>query len=140
MQADDLDAVLVVERRAYAFPWTQTIFADCLKAGYECRVACFETHIVGHAVLSCAAGEAHLLNICIGRDKQGQGFGRELVHHMLERAKLRGAAKLYLEVRPSNRVAIGLYESLGFAHVGTRNDYYPSELGREDALVLALPL
>ncbi|MNR57792.1 ribosomal-protein-alanine N-acetyltransferase [compost metagenome] len=47
---------------------------------------------------------------------------------------------LWLEVRASNRAAIALYEDLGFNEVTVRRNYYPSANGREDAIVMALPL
>jgi ribosomal-protein-alanine N-acetyltransferase len=140
MTEADLDEVLQVEFRAYAFPWSRGIFRDCLKSGYDCRVLCIGRHVVGHSVLTSAAGEAHLLNVCIRRDQQGQGLGRLFVRHALKRAAMLGATVLYLEVRPTNRIARRLYESLGFVEVGVRKDYYPSEQGREDALVLARQL
>jgi len=140
MTLADLDSVLRIESRAYTFPWSRGIFADCLLAGHCCRVCCLDGRVWGHAVLSAAAGEAHLLNICVARDKQGEGLGRAFVHHMLKRAQLLGAETLFLEVRPSNAVALALYDSLGFEQVGHRKDYYPAALGREDAYVLALRL
>lgn len=140
MSLADLDAVIETESRAYAFPWSRGIFADCLRGGHECRVMVRGDDIVGHAVLSAAAGEAHLLNVCVRRDLQGQGLGRQFVVYLIQRARVLGAQAMFLEVRPSNKVAITLYESLGFAQVGTRRDYYPGHLGREDALVLALQL
>ena len=140
MTLADLEAVLKIESRAYTFPWSRGIFADCLMAGHCCRVCSIEGRVVGHAVLSAAAGEAHLLNICVQRDQQSRGIGRAFVHHMLHKAKLLGAETLFLEVRPSNTTALALYDSLGFLQVGTRKDYYPAALGREDAFVLALRL
>jgi len=138
MTIADLDDVLRTESRAYRFPWTRGIFTDCLNAGHECRLACLDRKVIGHAVISSAAGEAHLLNVCIARDMQGRGFGREFVLHVIDRSVVLGAQMLFLEVRPSNRVAVALYDSLGFAQIGTRKDYYPGDMGREDALVLAL--
>jgi ribosomal-protein-alanine N-acetyltransferase len=96
--------------------------------------------IIGHGILSAAAGEGHLLNVCIRRDEQGHGHGRELVIQMLKRALAREVSVVFLEVRPSNQVAIALYDSLGFNEVGRRQGYYPAEKGREDALVLAMQL
>ncbi len=46
----------------------------------------------------------------------------------------------FLEVRPSNAIAIRLYESLGFTRIGTRRGYYQAVGGREDAAVLRLRL
>lgn len=140
MTVADLEDVIRIENRAYSFPWTRGIFSDCLTSGHECRVACLRGETVGHAVLSAAAGESHLLNVCIKRDLQGSGYGRAFLHHLIERAGILGAQIMFLEVRPSNRTAVGLYNTLGFAQVGVRKDYYPGEQGREDAWVLALEL
>lgn len=138
--AEDLDIVMANETRAYAFPWPRGIFEDCVKAGYICRLALAEGAAVGHGVLSVAAGEAHLLNVCVRRDHQGYGLGRQLVQHMLKAAYDAQAGVLFLEVRFSNVIASALYHSLGFNEIGVRKDYYPGALGKEDARVLALDL
>jgi len=140
MHMDDLAAVLRNETRAYAYPWSPGIFADCLAARYDCWVARAGERIVGHGVLSIVAGEAHILNVCIARDHQGRGWGRALAEHLLARARRRGADMVFLEVRPSNRVAIRLYDSLGFNEIGVRPRYYPAAEGYEDAQVRALQL
>ena len=136
----DLDRVMENEIRAYAFPWTRGIFVDCIKANHECWVLCLHDRIIGHGVLSVAAGDGHLLNVCVRRDEQGYGYGRLLALHMLHRAFKTGATALFLEVRPSNLVAVRLYASFGFKEVGKRKDYYSSHLGHENAQVLVLDL
>ena len=95
---------------------------------------------LGHGVLSVAAGEAHLLNVCVHPDCQGNGFGRNIVEYLITRARQGEATTMFLEVRPSNQVACNLYEDLGFNEVGIRENYYPAYVGREDALVLAKEL
>lgn len=140
MLPDDLDSVVNNELRAYAFPWTRGVFEDCLKERQECRVAELQGQVIGHGVVTFGAGEAHLLNVCIRRESQGLGFGRDLVLHMLERSHGLGASVLFLEVRPSNHIAGNLYETLGFNEIGRRRDYYPADSGHEDARVLVLDL
>lgn len=140
MRQADLPNVLKNERRGYSHPWTEGVFSDCLNAGHECWLFVFEGRNIGHGILSVAAGESHLLNVCIHPDYQGNGYGRLLVEHMLKRARARGAGCVFLEVRPSNQIACKLYEDLGFNEVGVRKDYYPAFVGREDALVLAREL
>ena len=140
MEVADLDAVVANEFTAYAFPWTRGIFLDCMKARHECWVVSAAAEIVAHAVLSVAAGEGHLLNVCVRRDQQGLGYGRMLVEHMLRRARARSAGMVFLEVRPSNFIAAELYETMGFREIGIRKNYYPAALGHEDARVLALDL
>jgi len=94
--------------------------------------------VVGHAVLSIAAGEAHLLNLSVAVEHQGQGLGRHLLRHLIRQVQAQGVEVLFLEARPSNHAALALYRSEGFLQVGTRPRYYPGEREREDALVFSL--
>jgi ribosomal-protein-alanine N-acetyltransferase len=85
--------------------------------------------------MSCGAGEAHILNICIDPTFRSKGIGTMLVSYLLQNARLAGVESIFLEVRPSNLSALKLYGSLGFEQVATRANYYPTTTGREDALV-----
>ena len=136
---DDLPVMIKNETRSYAFPWTEGVFRDCISGPQDSWVARdIRGQIIGHAFLSVAAEEAHLLNLCVTRDQQGYGYGRQFMHFLLDQLKAQGVAMLFLEVRPSNRIAVALYESMGFREIGIRKDYYPAPLGREDARVFAL--
>ena len=140
MREADVDAVFAVERRAYEFPWTAGIFRDCLRADYIAWVLELDGVVAGYFLLSLAAGEAHVLNICVAPELQGQGHGRRLLRSLLHLARARGAQRVFLEVRPSNRGAIRLYEQEGFNEIGRRPRYYPARDGREDAIVMAMEL
>jgi len=140
MQLEDLAAVMEIELRAYEFPWSEGNMRDCINSNYYCCVYRLDDRRVGYAVISVAAGEAQILNICIDPDMQGQGLGRRLLQHLIAEAGRRNADTLFLEVRASNRAAIALYDAAGFNEVGQRHGYYPAKDGREDALVLAFSL
>jgi ribosomal-protein-alanine N-acetyltransferase len=58
----------------------------------------------------------------------------------LRQSRGEGATHCYLEVRASNGAARGLYEKLGFLVDGVRKNYYTTPAGREDALLMSLPL
>lgn len=137
MRADDLGEVIVIEHSAYSHPWSEGILHDCIRVGYSCWVCELDDRIVGHAVMSVAVGEAHLLNICVGPKWQGRGLGRRLLQRVLRIAREHNADTMFLEVRASNEGARGLYESEGFGEIGRRYDYYPTHSGREDAIVYA---
>lgn len=136
MRRSDLIEVAEIEQDAYPFPWSYGIFSDCLRIGYCCRVLELDGEIRGYAVLSAAAGEAHLLNLCIAADVRKQGLGQALLDGMLLEAKLKQAGRLFLEVRPSNEAALNLYRNNRFRQIGRRPNYYPNYEGREDALVM----
>ncbi|HEX6268064.1 MAG TPA: ribosomal protein S18-alanine N-acetyltransferase [Burkholderiales bacterium] len=140
MRSADLDEVMAIEGAIYTHPWTRGNFADSLRAGYDCRTWRLEGELVGYFILMAAAGEAHLLNLSIAARHQRSGHGRALLREAAELARRRGAASLFLEVRPSNLAAQALYTRFGFRRVAVRKAYYPAHSGREDALVLALRL
>lgn len=141
MTIEDLDAIMAIELRAYRFPWTRGIFRDCLHVGYFCQVMEFDERLTAYCVMSVAAGEAHLLNLCVDPDLQGCGLGSQLLQHMAGIARQHHADTLLLEVRPSNEAALALYRKNGFNEVGVRHAYYPDDDGkREDALIMALAL
>jgi [ribosomal protein S18]-alanine N-acetyltransferase len=137
MREADIDQVIDIEQRAYEFPWTQQIFRDCLRAGYHGFVLEREGTVVGYFMLSVAAGEAHVLNICVDPVAHRQGHGRRLILRAMDVARWHRVERIFLEVRPSNPIAIKLYHDIGFNEIGRRPRYYPAKNGREDALVMA---
>lgn len=140
LRVEEVPQVAALEARAYEFPWSETIFRDCLRAGYNCWVLVSDAVIMGYGVLSVAAGEAHVLNVCVAPEHHGQGHGRRLMRRLIDLARWHRAERIFLEVRPSNPRAIQLYHTLGFNEIGRRPNYYPATRGREDAIVMALEL
>lgn len=140
MRASDLEAISRIELSAYPYPWTFGIFRDCLAAGYECWVLERSAELIGYGVLSVAGGEAHLLNLCVAPAEQGRGHGRRILARLLDLARWHHADRVFLEVRPSNKAAVVLYESAGFNEIGKRPNYYPGKKMREDAIVMAIEL
>jgi [ribosomal protein S18]-alanine N-acetyltransferase len=140
MREEDVDAVMAIELRAYPFPWTHGIFRDCLRAGYPMWLALRDDAIIGYGVLSIAAQEGHILNICIDPAEQSHGYGRWLLRMLIRSARAHRAERVFLEVRPSNPRAIALYQDEGFNEIGRRPRYYPAHHGREDAIVMAMEL
>ncbi len=140
MRAEDVPAVMAVETRAYQFPWTPGIFLDCIKAGHACWLLEQDGEPIAHAVLSVAADEAHVLNLCVAPELQGRGHGGRLLKRLIDAARWHRVERVFLEVRPSNTIAIGLYQRAGFNEIGIRPGYYPTRHGREDAIVMAREL
>jgi len=140
MQRADLDAVMAIEPSLYSHPWTRGNFTDSLKSGYRCHVFELAGEIIGYAVLMLVLDEAHVLNISIAKPYQGQGWGRGLLNEMAAIARKNKSQTMFLEVRSSNKVAIGLYESMGFNEFSVRKGYYPAVNGREDAILMGLAL
>lgn len=140
MVESDIAAVVALEAASYQFPWSEGIFRDCLRVGYLCRVVEVGTALVGYGIMSMAAGEAHILNLCVRTELRSRGIGRQMLDNLLARARAAGMLEAFLEVRPTNVAAIRLYQAAGFEQVGIRRGYYQAAGGREDAAVLKLAL
>jgi [ribosomal protein S18]-alanine N-acetyltransferase len=136
MRGLDVADVVAIERASYQFPWSEGIFRDCLRVGYVCRVVTVSRQVMAYGVMSFGAGEAHILNLCVGEAYRCRGVGKRLLGVLIERASAAAMGEAFLEVRPSNTAAIRLYQSLGFEQVGMRRGYYQAASGREDAVVL----
>ena len=140
MTHGDLSAVANIEAAAYEFPWSRGIFRSCLDNGHHCWVLEQGGAIMGYAILSVGAGEAHILNVCVAPLHQGRGHGAYLLKRVLDLARWHRAGRVFLEVRPSNELAHAMYERAGFNEIGRRPGYYPARRGREDAIVMAMEL
>ena len=137
MVHDDLVVVSDIERRSYEFPWSHGVFRDCLLAGYSCIVVERGDLVVGYGILSMAAGEAHILNLCVDSNYQQLGYGDGVLDEILMRARGAEIKEVFLEVRPSNESAIALYHKKGFRQIAYRPAYYQARKGREDAAVFS---
>jgi ribosomal-protein-alanine N-acetyltransferase len=139
MRPDDLDAVMEIERASFSTPWSGASFRNLLaRADADLWVAVAEDEVIGYAVIWCAATECELGNLAVAPDERCRGIGRSLLEWALRKARERGAERVYLEVRVSNRIARELYESRGFVQVGLRRRYYRKPT--EDARVMCLDL
>lgn len=138
MQSTDIDAVLVVENKAFTTPWSRVAFEEEIGnndlAHYLVLVD--GDRVVGYAGFWLVIDEAHVTNIALDPGYHSKGLGTLLLEHMIVNAKLLGAASMTLEVRPSNAAARKLYSKRGFVERGVRPNYY-AELG-EDAIIMWL--
>ncbi|CAI2455118.1 ribosomal-protein-alanine N-acetyltransferase [Serratia ficaria] len=117
LTAADLATAFKIERASHAFPWTEATFASNQGDRYLNLKLNADGQMAGFAITQIVLDEATLFNIAIHPDWQRRGFGRTLLNAL-----------------------IALYEDLGFNEVTLRRNYYPSANGREDAIVMALPL
>jgi ribosomal-protein-alanine N-acetyltransferase len=136
----DLDAVCEIERRTFPLPWTREQFRDLLAhpAGLGWIAAPADSRVVGYAVGWVAADDAELADLAVAEEQRNGGIGALLVRAFAREAGVRGARRLYLEVRVSNEGAQRFYERLGFDVVGRRRAYYRNP--KEDGLAMAADL
>lgn len=133
----DLPEILTIEKSAFPHPWSEAIFLS------EINRLPTSLYVLTKEVTGSARGylcfwhlpqEIQLLTIAVHPQCRRQGHGRFMMEALLNEARMREVSQLFLEVRPSNQAAIGLYHSLGFKTLYRRPRYYAPE--DEDALVM----
>lgn len=137
---EDVEEVHQLERSATDFPWAKKSIVSSIDAGHDCFCYRDDGEIVAFAILSLVLDEATLLNVAVAPSHRRRGVARQLIEHALERLQARGAGMCMLEVRQGNRGAQALYYELGFYEMGHRANYYPAKMGREDAVLMCMPL
>lgn len=95
-------------------------------------------NVLGFAAYHRVIDEAELQNFAVHPEHRHQGLGRALLEEGGRRLLQAGAKRIFLEVRASNKPALDLYFSMGFAICSLRKDYYRDP--QDDAFVLALEL
>lgn len=140
LSPNDLPAAFQIEKRAHAFPWSEQTFASNQGERYLNYQLTADGKMAAFAITQVVLDEATLFNIAVDPAFQRRGLGRTLLEHLIDELEKRGVLTLWLEVRASNVAAIALYESLGFNEATIRRNYYPTADGREDAIVMALPI
>ena len=146
MVSADLTAVMAIEDELFPEdPWTAQMFADEVALPPEVRLylvaeadgdAGAGPVIAGYAGMLFVPGglQADVLTIAVHERYWGLGIGSALLGALIQAARDRDCAEVFLEVRADNPRAHGLYLRRGFAEIGVRRGYYkPSGV---DAIVM----
>ncbi len=135
LELRDLDAIDVIEKRAYPTPWSRSMFASELAKPTSICLGAFEgEELVGYVVNSRYVDAWHVMNVAVDPERQRRGVATSLLERLFELTADDERRGYTLEVRMSNDAAIRLYEQLGFEARGIRRGYYTDN--REDALIM----
>ena len=137
MTADHLEELEKLERICFSRPWSRKMLAEELEnqcAAFLVAEDSVSGRVLGYAGLMVVADEGYITNVAVFPEYRRQGIAAQILQVFLQFAAANHLAFLTLEVRPSNAVAIALYQGFGFEEVGRRKNYY--DLPKEDALIL----
>ena len=143
MQHEDLPSVIEIERQSNSHPWTDRTFQDALMSGYLSLVAREHGQVCAFAIARTLVDEAELLLIAVTPSERRQGVAALLWIELMQRLRIAGARKVFLEVRASNAAARSFYSTRGLSPIGVRKNYYPSGVhhgDREDAILMEVTL
>jgi ribosomal-protein-alanine N-acetyltransferase len=93
--------------------------------------------IVGYALAAQIEREAEIRSLAVAPLHRRSGVARRLLDALLACQRARGVRDVLLEVRASNRAALGLYAGAGFERRGLRPGYYADG---EGAIVMGVTL
>lgn len=94
--------------------------------------------VAGHALYTPSGADEPELAVFVHQTYQGRGLGTELCRHVVAAASAADRDALVLDVKPSNRTAMGIYERLGFERVDHGADG-PGRQGHAVRMRLSLP-
>ena len=136
----DIGPILAIEQNSFQWPWGRLSFEGELDSHTACNYAVksadsqTDGQIVAYAFWRLIVDEMHILKIAVTPGLRGQGIASWLLERCFKLSIDHGARSAHLEVRPSNKPAVGLYQKLGFEVIGTRPKYYSDT--KEDALLM----
>jgi len=135
MAENDLDKVMIIEQESFSLPWSRESYLGELKNDFANYLVCDDGgEIAAYGGVWVVFEEAHITNVAVAIRYRGQGVGSDLMKELEKIARSKHATRILLEVRPSNQVALAMYDKLGFIQTGVRKAYY-SDNG-EDALIM----
>ena len=141
MTASHLNQVEELEKICFPEdPWSRRVLEDSLANE---NAAAFiaqspDGNVLGYLFFSAVLDEGGVDNLAVSPAARRRGIGRALMEAFHRHAVEKGLAFLFLEVRPSNKSAVSLYESFGYQAAGRWKNYYDSP--KEDAIIMRLEL
>jgi ribosomal-protein-alanine N-acetyltransferase len=139
MAESDLEVVSAIEKEVFQDPWSINAFKTDLRNKMAWpMVAEFEKKVVGYSSIYIVAGEIQIGNFAVSPGFRNRGVARKMMDVIFDKANENKCHSIFLEVRESNKPAIDLYESYGFAATGKRKDYYSNP--RENAIIMVREL
>ena len=142
MTLDDLSGVLQIDRQSFPLPWPERSYRFELSKNPAAHLMVADLDedgqqaVIGFIGCWIIADEVHISTLAVHPDHRRQGVGERLLLEMLDWAINKAIEMASLEVRESNRAAIGLYQKHGFIIEGRRTGYYRDN--NEDALMMIL--
>jgi ribosomal-protein-alanine N-acetyltransferase len=139
--AFDLPVFVSLDKELFPYsPWSAAQYKEEFSSPTRHFVVATDEaqSIIGYAgVFAPGGAEADILTLGVVPEHRGKGIAKALMALITDWAKAQGSTAMMLEVKTDNKEAIGLYESLGYAQLNVRKDYFGAGL---DAQVMRLEL
>lgn len=133
---DDLESILKLERECFAVPWSEKSIKNDLTNNQLATyfIAIVDENVVGYIGMWLVFEEAQITNLAVREKYRKNGIATQILQHLTNFAKLKGAIKITLEVSHINNPAIMFYKKHGFMEIHRRENYYGENGG--DAIIM----
>jgi ribosomal-protein-alanine N-acetyltransferase len=133
----DIPVLVSLDKDLFPYsPWSAGQYREEISAPTRRFIVAVDEgqSLIGYAgVFAPGGAEADVLTVGVVPIHRGQGIARELMARITQWALDQGSIAMMLEVKTDNVEAITLYETLGYAKLNVRKDYFGTGL---DALVM----
>ena len=130
----DIGFVAELEKICFNEPWSETTLKEAYQRSTRFFVCEIKRKIVGYIGINCIIDEGYITNVAVLPEFRNKGIATALLKSVFDLKEETGLEFISLEVRPSNKNAISLYEKMGFVIEGKRKNFYSNPL--EDALIM----
>jgi len=134
MREADILAIAEIEELSFAMPWSaRSLEEEFSNPNAHYWIWEVDGKVGGYLGAWFVLGEAQITNVATHPEYRRLGGGKLLMEEFFRQMEIGDISNAVLEVRPSNRGAIRLYEGFGFQEIGRRAGYYQDN--QEDALI-----
>ena len=121
-----LEEIICIENAAFNTPWTRNQIRNDIQSNVDSEnwVYIMDEMVIGYIFGWIIHDEFHLNNIAVHPEYLRRNIGKGLIRHIISRVLSRDIKVILLEVSINNIAAQNFYQSLGFAQMGVRKDYY----------------
>jgi [ribosomal protein S18]-alanine N-acetyltransferase len=125
-EARDLPRILRIEDSSFGKDaWPAELFQEYARASPKLfLVAIVGRRIAGYSIACIRRQAAELASIAVLPNYRGRGVATRLLKTTRRNVRRRGATAMWLMVRPDNKTAVSLYQTLGFVRTSSVRAYY----------------
>lgn len=135
MTNSDIAAIEAIEKECFSVPWTKEgIEAELQNENAHFFVAEYKNEKAGYLGMHIVLDECYIANIAVKEPFRRKGIANTLLSVGEKTAVQKNCSFISLEVRPSNKKAIALYEKRGYNKIGERKNFYSDPT--ENALIM----
>ncbi len=136
----DLKDILSIEIQNQVALWSLNNFQESLTARDYFKVIKLNNETVAFIIAKVMSFECEIVNLGVKISMRKKKLASQLLNNLIDFSKANCIKQIFLEVRVSNIAAISLYDKFNFSEIGSRPNYYITEHGKEDALIMGVNL